>query len=398
MNRIFPKLYEKSSTGKTKHWEISVNSVAEQASQNTAKYTSSAMITVNYGVGDSKIRKSEKLITTGKNIGKSNETSAYDQALLEAESTWKQKLDKGYVQNVTDLNKEVLLPMLAQRFQERKHDIIYPAYVQPKLDGVRCLAKKIDNETMKYYSRMGKEYTTLEHLTSDLLKVLEVGQVLDGEIYSHDYTFQEMISFVKKLRPESPNLEYYVFDSVPSSKIKVEQLLKDKFDLKAHGLKPFVFEERYKSLVEIFQLISKKSKIRLLKTEKIQTEDDVYSKHNEYVKAGYEGIIIRNITGLYSLKKRSKDLQKYKEFKDEEFIITGGVSSTGTETDCIIFNVKNKKDQEFAVRPRGSFEQRKQWLKNIDKLIGKKLIVRFQEKTDAGLPRFPVGIAIRDFE
>jgi len=161
MNRIFPKLYEKSSTGKTKHWEISVDSVAEQA-----------MITVNYGAGDSKIRKSEKLIMTGKNIGKSNETSAYDQALLEAEATWNQKLDKGYVQNIADLSKEVLLPMLAQRFQERKHDIIYPCYIQPKLDGVRCLAKKINENTIKYYSRMGKEYTTLEHLTKDLLKVM----------------------------------------------------------------------------------------------------------------------------------------------------------------------------------------------------------------------------------
>ena len=372
MNRIFPKLYEKSSTGKTKHWEISVDSVAEQA-----------IITVNYGAGDSKIRKSEKLIMTGKNIGKSNETSAYDQALLEAEATWNQKLDKGYVQNIADLSKEVLLPMLAQRFQERKHDIIYPCYIQPKLDGVRCLAKKINENTIKYYSRMGKEYTTLEHLTKDLLKVMKIDQVLDGEIYSHDYTFQEAVSFIKKLRPESKTLEYYVFDLVN----------KDTFDMRLADL---LIMFKAKDLKHTETKLS--DNIKLLKTETVMNEQEVYAKHNEYIKAGYEGIIIRNITGLYSLKKRSKDLQKYKEFKDEEFTITGGVSSAGTETDCIIFNVKNKKDQEFAVRPRGSFEQRKQWLKNIDKLIGKKLIVRFQEKTDAGLPRFPVGIAIRDFE
>lgn len=144
--------------------------------------------------------------------------------------------------------------------------------------------------------------------------------------------------------------------------------------------------------------LGKNKSIKFLETELVATEDRIYEKHNEYVKAGYEGIIIRNVSGLYSLKKRSKDLQKYKEFKDEEFTVIGGVSSTGTEVDCVIFNVKNKKGQEFAVRPRGSFEQRKLWLKDIKNLVGKSLTVRFQELTDDGIPRFPVGIGIRNYE
>lgn len=366
MIKDFPKLYEQSSTGKVKHWQISVTKESEKLS----------IITVMYGAGNSKIRVSESKITIGKNLGKSNETSAYDQAISEAEATWNKKKDKGYVEKLSQLQDEVLLPMLAHRFQERKHDITYPAFIQPKLDGVRCMAKKTNEKTIKYYSRMGKEYTTLEHLTPDLLNLMLVGQVFDGEIYSHDYTFQEAVSFIKKLRPESKTLQYYIFDIVSNE----------------------TFADRLYNMNVMEKHLGKNKSIKFLETELVATEDRIYEKHNEYVKAGYEGIIIRNVSGLYSLKKRSKDLQKYKEFKDEEFTVIGGVSSTGTEVDCVIFNVKNKKGQEFAVRPRGSFEQRKLWLKDIKNLVGKSLTVRFQELTDDGIPRFPVGIGIRNYE
>jgi len=364
MKKTFKTLYEKSTTGKIKYWSIEVSGTKNEAT-----------ITVKYGADNDKERVTEKLITEGKNIGKSNETTPFEQACSEAESTWKKKLDKGYVENKTDLDTEVLLPMLAHRFQDRKHDITFPAYIQPKLDGVRCLVHRVDNRNIKYYSRMGKEYTTLDHLTPDLLKVMGVGEVWDGEVYSHDYTFQEMTSFVKRAQDGSAFLEFYLFDIADTQS---------------------TFEDRFKKLQNI--KLSKTSPIRLVKTELIKSEADIYTKHNEYVKDGYEGIIIRNKAGRYCFKNRSKDLQKYKEFQDEEFEITGGYEGTGTEIGCITFTVKNSNDQEFSVRPRGSFEQRKEWMRNIKKLIGKKLTVRYQDLTDGGVPRFPVGISIRDYE
>jgi len=361
--KTFPKLYEQSSTGKVKHWQIFVSN--------------EATIKVEFGTDNSKVRISEKKLTIGKNIGRSNQTTPYEQALLEAESTWKHKLDEGYVEDLKNIKNEVLLPMLAHRFQKRKHDIVYPAYVQPKLDGVRCLAKKIDAKTVKYYSRTGKEFTTLEHLTPVLLKIMEVNQVLDGEIYSHDITFQEIIRLVKKLRPKSNTLEYHVFDMVDTKETN-----------KARALK----------LVELLFGLKDDSSIKYLLTEEVNNETEVLEKHKYYLSKGYEGVIVRNINGMYKLKGRSKDLQKYKEFKDEEFEIIGGQESTGTEAGCIIFTVKNKKGQEFAVRPRGSFEQRKKWMSDIDLLTGKLLTVRYQELTDDGIPRFPVGISVRDYE
>ena len=362
--KTFPTLFEKASTGKTKHWTISVDT-------NEIEF---AVIIVKYGADDSKVRVSKKIISTGKNLGKSNETSPHEQALFEAEATWKKKLDKGYVENVGDINDEVLLPMLAHTFQKRGHNIVYPCYVQPKLDGIRCLAKKIDEKTIKYYSRMGKEFDTLEHLTPQLLNDMEVNQVLDGEIYSHNMTFQQMISLVKKLRPESITLEYHVFDIVDTS---------------------IDFTERNKKLEYTIHV---NDLVHPVEAKLISCIDDVKFMHSEYIRDGYEGLILRNVTGMYKLNGRSADLQKYKEFQDEEFKIVGGKESTGPEAGCIIFDVVNSKDQKFAVRPRGSFGQRKVWMNDLSNLIGKKLTVRYQELTDDGIPRFPVGISIRDYE
>lgn len=364
MDKVFPKLYEQSSTGKVKHWTISV-----------LKRGIFSTIRVEYGAGDSKVRVTDKDISVGKNLGKSNETTPHEQALSEAQATWKKKLDKGYVENLRNLQDEVLLPMLAHSFQKRGHNIAYPCYVQPKLDGVRCLAKKIDESTIKYYSRMGKEFDTLEHLTPRLLDLLKINEVLDGEVYSHDHTFQEMIRLVKKLRPESIILEYHVFDYVNVN---------------------IPFKGRYALLEDMFEKAS--GQVSLLPCEKLESVDDVSAKHSEYVKAGYEGLILRNLTGMYKLKGRSADLQKYKEFQDEEYEIIGGQESTGPEAGCVIFTVITNKNQEFAVRPRGSFELRKLWMKDIQSIIGKKLTVRYQELTDDGIPRFPVGISIRDYE
>ena len=66
--------------------------------------------------------------------------------------------------------------------------------------------------------------------------------------------------------------------------------------------------------------------------------------------------------------------------------------------DCVLFIVRNRRGHTFVVRPRGSFELRRQWMKDINSIIGKKLTVRYQELTDDGIPRFPVGISIRDYE
>lgn len=362
-----PTLYSVTSKGEVKQWTISVKSNKD----------GSATIIREHGQMGKKIQKIEKVITSGKNLGKSNETSPYEQAVSEALSLRQKRLDTGYTETVPDLETyvETELPMLAQSFEKRKHNIKYPAYVQPKLNGVRCLAKKVSNTKIVYMSRKGKEYNTLEHLTPTLLKIMKVGQILDGEIYVHGMNFQSIVRLVKKLRPESKNLEYHVYDVADPQ---------------------MNFCNRNTELNMI--LDHDLPKIVNVHTKYVYSENDVYNAHDEFVRQGYEGVIIRNRGGFYRFDNRSADLQKYKQFEDAEFEIIGGESGTGLHDGCVIFTVKTKKNQTFNVYPRGTLESRKEMFRNLKKYIGKQLTVRYQELSEDGIPIFPVGIEVRDYE
>ena len=98
------------------------------------------------------------------------------------------------------------------------------------------------------------------------------------------------------------------------------------------------------------------------------------------------------------MKHRVNDLQKYKEFIDKEFKIVGGYEGVGTDKGCVVFEVINEDGNVFHVRPKGSVAQRKRWFQNLKDIIGKELTVRYQELSEDGIPIFPVGVVIRDYE
>ena len=106
--------------------------------------------------------------------------------------------------------------------------------------------------------------------------------------------------------------------------------------------------------------------------------------------------MLRNKAGLYK-NSRSVDLQKFKEFFDGEFKIVAYKEGTAVEAGCVIW-ICEAENGQFACRPRGTREERIEQCLNGKKYIGKMLTVRYQEMTDSNVPRFPVGIAIRDYE
>jgi ATP-dependent DNA ligase len=134
--------------------------------------------------------------------------------------------------------------------------------------------------------------------------------------------------------------------------------------------------------------------------ETILAEDEAAMKimHDTYVHQGHEGVIIRNMDGVYKLKDRSVDLQKYKDFKDDEYEITGYKEAEGNDAGTVVWECVTPEGKNFSVRPKGSREERTQWLKDADKIVGKQLTVRYQELSDERVPRFPSGVAIRDYE
>jgi len=353
------KLYANASNNKIKVWYIEARN--------------NLMITSN-GYIDGKIATQEKIIK-GKNIGRSNETSDNEQCILECRAKHQCKLDEQYTSNRNNIkaysDQKVLLPMLALDYHKRKHDIIFPCYIQPKLNGLRLLY-----QNNKFMSRKGKEFTTLDHLESEL-KELGI-KIPDGEIYIKDTSLQEIIRRVKKDRgPKTDELEYWIYD----------QINEETFENRTHEI-ALKFNHSKSKFIKLVQV----------QTIVVNSEKEIKEWHDKWVLEGFEGAIVRNRNGLYKVKHRSKDLQKFKMFHDSEFKIVGAHEGSGPDAGTVVFEVKTKKGQVFSVRPKGTREMRTEWLKDIKNIVGKDLTVRWQNLSEDGIPIFPVGITIRDYE
>ena len=365
MDKTFPLLFAKASTGKIKVWQIRAESDG-----NAAK------IITHHGYVDSEeLQNTAVKVSKGKNIGKKNETTPFEQACSQAESKWNKKKDKKYVEDPSG-ESDILLPMLAHTFSKRKHDIDFPALTQPKLNGIRCLAKKVSKTEMKYTSREGKTFTTLEHLTPPLLKAMDVDQVLDGELFTRELTFQQITSAVKRLQPNTAKLQLWVYDTVA----------------------PVSFTLRY-AMYKMTVALAKSDLLVVVKCTPAQDEAAVMKLHDVHYEDGFEGIMIRNKTGVYKETYRSKDLQKHKNFIDDEYEIIGYHDGEGKDEGAVTWICVTEEGEEFDCTPNGTYEQRYKWWRDRKKYIGKMLTVRYQNLSDdRHVPVFPKGIVIRDYE
>lgn len=399
----FPTLYGEASTGKAKTWSVSVESRAVEG-------VTAGVIIVSHGYVDGKMQVNERVLLTGKNIGKKNETTPVQQAISEAQATWNKKKDAGYGESLvaaagagtgsaaaddegtTATVDGVPLPMLAQDFNKRGKDIKFPCYAQRKLDGVRCVA--IAGKGL--FSRNGKPMSA--HLSAIRAEIdsLPAGTILDGELYAdkEHLSFQEIVGLAKKETLKAGDavkighMYLCVYDRIPPSAFA---------EPAGDTVKDGANKDRKKWLEALFAE-HRFTCLRLLPTDICNSVDDAKYLHSQYVAEGYEGLILRNVAGLYKVGHRSKDLQKYKEFLDAEFPIVGYKQGDGVEKGCVIWTCRTAEGAEFDCRPRGTREERIALFRDGAKYIGKPLSVRFQEWTDDKIPRFPVGLVIRDYE
>lgn len=167
--RIFRTLYKKTTTGATQTWTIGVEGPTPNGY---------GIIVTRFGqAGTDNPQEARDTITQGKNEGKTNRTTAYQQAVKEAEARWMKKKKSGYVE---EIDKAVacevdavieggINPMLAHKFSEQGHKIEFPCFAQPKLDGVRCIAI-IENGACTLWSRTRKQILSMSHI-ADALEV-----------------------------------------------------------------------------------------------------------------------------------------------------------------------------------------------------------------------------------
>lgn len=312
----------------------------------------------------------------GKNIGRSNETTPAQQAVLEATSRYNKQVDKGYRENKEELTELSTLPMLASDYNKVGHRITYPCYGSAKLDGVRCLASKKEDESVELKSRGGKMYC-IPHIQEQLSRHMNIGDMWDGELYLHGKCLEEIVSAVKKPNEYTPQLNYVLFDIVSEDTFEYRLI-------ELQRIRRYVLDYNGTGRVSVLPFC--------------ELIDELHMKdvHAEYVTEGYEGIMLRNYNGAYESGKRSSDLQKYKTMMDSEFEI---VDVAEDKNGGAVFVVQNTfADNQFNV-VGGSHEQRKAWLDNKNSMIGKKITVKYQTLfKDTKIPQFPVFVVTRDYE
>lgn len=385
----FPVLYGTEKNGKIKSWKAWVT-----------VENSSAISHIEYGQLDGKKQINTRQYTEGKNIGKKNETTPLQQCMAETEKKWKDKQEKENYSTFIHEEKNAdaihtqegeflpkskkIFPMLAHKYERdstknKKNDIQFPCYVQPKLDGLRCVLY-MDNGKVKAQSRTGTYFDTMEHICDSLFPLFRENPqlVLDGELYTDAIPFEELAGLIKKKKISTQDsarlkqVSYHVYDIINKD----------------------AYTKRYEQLCVLIQ--DAIAHIKLVETKIVQNKDEFYAAFSEYINAGYEGIMLRNIHGLYVENYRSHDLQKYKEFVEDEYPIIGYKEADGRDKGTVIWICKTKEGREFCVRPKGSLEYRRQLFLDAESYVNKILTVIFQELSEQQVPRFPVGKAIRD--
>jgi ATP-dependent DNA ligase len=410
-----PILYGIEKNGKIKTWEANIYL------KGTNVQTCHAFATIEHGQQDGKKQLTVRDYTEGKNIGKKNETTPLEQCIAETRKKWLDKKEKESYQETVPAQADAhdkedpnpnpnpnpqtaasaakkYFPMLAQKFEPessvaKKHTITFPCFVQPKLDGLRCVIYR-DSTTgeIRRQSRTGTYFDTMSHIATSLAPLFAKfpDVILDGELYTTEIPFEELAGLIKKKKLTENDfnrlcaIQYHIYDVVDE---------KAPFHMRRDSIKKMFAQVAASTAASPRHL---PPYICLVETTEAKTVAEFKAGFGRFIEAGYEGIMLRNKGGMYRCNYRSHDLQKYKEFEEDEFRITGFTQGDGRDKGTVIWVCETKEGKEFTVRPRGTMESRRKLFETGKKYVGKMLTVIYQELTEEGKPRFPVGKDIRE--
>jgi DNA ligase-1 len=379
-----PILYKKTSTGAIQFWQITA--VGNQ-------------IMTTYGqIGTDSPQTTFDFIKEGKNTGRANATSVAEQAQAEAKAKWTKQLKNGYVKTQVEAELEIvddvieggILPMLAHKYSvndvltKNAKKIKFPCLGQPKLDGIRCIAIK-KNDVVTLWSRTRKPINSVPHIAKAIAEI-PGDFIFDGELYNHEYR-QDFDTISELVGPDEPvdghvTVQYHVYDVlIPDGILAVT----------------FPNHDRDKWLaLTLAKLLS--GPVMRVETHIVESAADVPAFHELMLEHGYEGAMLRNADAEY-VHKRSYDLQKIKTMLDWEFPIVDFEEGRGRLAGHIgAFWCVMPDGRRFKAKPKGKTSKLKEYFEDHSLWQGKLLTVQYQNLTPDGLPRFPVGKAIRDYE
>ena len=277
----------------------------------------------------------------------------------------------------------MIKPMLAHKFDNSRVDwSSQNVYIQPKLDGVRCVFTK-DGA----FSRTGKKFMNVKHIELALESFFEQHPniVLDGELYNHKLKrdFEKIISLVRKQKPTDTDR----LDAQHLVQFHCYDYIDDRYDSYATRRDQLICYDIYDA------------QIKFVLAKRVYSYDEARELHATYLSEGYEGSIIR-LDGVYK-HGRSYDLMKFKDFSDTEATIIGYEVGKGKRSGTLgKFIMLDDEGVQFGCPPgKGyTYKDLADMLTNIQDYIGRRATFTYFQRTQAGSYRHPLYKAIRNYE
>lgn len=350
MQKIYDEIFKFDSAGKIRVWSME---------QDGDRYRTIS------GIKGGKLVTSEWTVAQPTNVGRSNERDGVAQATFEIEAAYANKLSREYHKSIVEAGggAHFFKPMLAQKYEG-----FAPGFVQPKLDGIRCIAKHDG-----LFTREGKPIPGADHIREGLAPLFAENQnlILDGELYNHDLKedFNTIVGLVRRGNPTPEQavqarelLQYHVYD-LPSSSA--------------------TFSTR---LLQMGVLARQCPAIHLVETVVASSQEEADEAHGRWLEQGYEGSMWRSDSEYEQ--KRSKTLLKRKEFVDAEFPVVRIEEGLGNWSGMAKRVVCRLPDgREFGAGIKGSQARARELLHETHKVV----TVKYFALTPDGVPRFPVA-------
>ena len=288
----------------------------------------------------------------------------------------------------------MIKPMLAYKVDKKPVDWSENVFIQPKLDGVRCVIYLDDKENIRCFSRTGKEFHNLQHIKDSLHNFFKMETefsantdvVLDGELYNHDLrdNFEKIISLVRKQKPTD------------SDKLEAKELVQFHcYDyIETVMNQPYGYRMNQLTTSDMYSYC-----VKYVPTNLILRMDDARVYHSRNLANGYEGSILR-LDKPYE-QKRSYNLQKFKDFSDTEATIVGYEIGKGKREGTLgKFLMMDDDGNRFGCPPGKGYNYKDlaNILNNIHNYIGQRATFTYFERTQAGSYRHPMFKTIRNYE
>jgi ATP-dependent DNA ligase len=287
----------------------------------------------------------------------------------------------------------MIKPMLAYKVDKKPVDWSEKVYIQPKLDGIRCVIYVDDKENIRCFSRTGKEFHNLEHIKLSLRKFFfdcaNVDVILDGELYNHKLRndFEKIVSLVRKQKPTPEDrlnaqhlIQFHCYDYI-------ETVMNQPYSYRMH------------QLIDVNQGTLYSACVKYVETNLVNSKEAAQLRHQYNLNNGYEGSILR-LDKPYQ-QKRSYNLQKFKDFSDTEATIIGYEEGKGKREGTLgKFLMQDDDGNKFGCPPGKGYNYKDlaDILNNIHDYIGKRATFTYFERTQYGSYRHPLFKTVRNYE